>query len=526
MVNTLKMAQIHTILGLWRQGWSFRRIARELGVHRETVARHVREAATSSNPAIPTAGTEGAPGPDGRSKPAISTAGRSSRCQPHRGPIEAKLAAGLSAKRIHQDLVEETGFEGSYESVKRFVRHLETRATKPFRRMEVGPGEEGQIDFGKGAWIALPHGVPAGDPATASKPGRKHRRSHLLRIVLSCSRKGYSESVRKQDTETFIRFLENAFHYFGGAPCRIVPDNTKAAVLKADWYDPELNPKVADFCRHYGTVLLPTRSYTPRHKGKIESGIGYAQDNALKGRVFQSLEEQNRFLLHWEQEVADHRIHGTTRQQVGVHFEQVERQALLPLPAQRFPFFREARRKVHRDGHVEVERAFYSVPPEYLARELWVRWDSRLVRAFNDRFEQVCIHARKDRGRFSTQKAHLASEKISGVERGAEYLLGRARRIGSYSRIWTRRMVTERGIEGVRVLQGFLSLSSRHPADVIERACKQAMREGSWRLGRLRELCRAEHEQADFDFLSEHPLIRGMDLYQSVVSFQQEDPFA
>ena len=271
--------------------------------------------------------------------------------------------------------------------------------------------------------------------------------------------------------------------------------------------------------------MLPTRPYTPRHKGKIESGIGYAQDNALKGRSFQSLEEENRFLLRWEQEVADHRIHGTTRQQVAAHFEATERQALLPLTDRRFPFFHEARRKVHRDGHIEVERAFYSVPPEYLARELWVRWDSRLVRIFNDRFEQICIHAKKERGRFSTQKAHLASEKISDVERGAEYLLGRACRIGPYSRHWTRRMIEERGIAGVRVLQGFLNLSSRHCADAIEAACKEAMREGSWRLGRLRELCRRTAEQADFDFVTEHPVIRDMDTYQTIVSFK-EDPFA
>ena len=74
-------------------------------------------------------------------------------------------------------------------------------------------------------------------------------------------------------------------------------EDLKAAVTRADWYDPDLNPKLEEFCRHYGTVLLPTRSYTPRHKGKVESGVGYAQCNALKGRSFGSISEQNRFLL-------------------------------------------------------------------------------------------------------------------------------------------------------------------------------------------------------------------------------------
>jgi hypothetical protein len=80
----------------------------------------------------------------------------------------------------------------------------------------------------------------------------------------------------------------------------------------------------------------------------------------------------------------------------------VERAALLPLPVDLFPSFHEARRKVHRDGHIEVEHAYYSVPPEYLARQVWVRWDTRLVRIFNDRMEQMRVHARQEPGRFSS----------------------------------------------------------------------------------------------------------------------------
>jgi hypothetical protein len=141
-------------------------------------------------------------------------------------------------------------------------------------------------------------------------------------------------------------------------------------VKKADWFEPELNPKVRSFGEHYDLAFWPTRPYTPRHKGKVEKGVDYVQDNALKGRRFTSLEEENRFLLDWELTVADTRIHGTTRRQVGKHFADVERAALLPLPLEPFPSFQEGRRTVHRDGHVEVKRAYYAVPPEYLAREV------------------------------------------------------------------------------------------------------------------------------------------------------------
>ena len=103
-------------------------------------------------------------------------------------------------------------------------------------------------------------------------------------------------------------------------------------------------------------------------------------------------------MLDWELTVADTRIHGTTRRQVGKHFAEVERAALVPLPLAPFPSFQESRRTVHRDGHVEVERAYYAVPPEYLAREVWVRWDARLVRIFNERMEPD-RRARQERAR-------------------------------------------------------------------------------------------------------------------------------
>ena len=134
--------------------------------------------------------------------------------------------------------------------------------------------------------------------------------------VLSFSRKAYSEVVYRQETESFLRCLENAFRYFAGVTLRIVSDNLKAAVIQADWFDPQLNPKMIEFCNFYKTTLIPKKPATPRHKGKIEAGIKYVQDNTLKGRTFSSLTDQNKFLEHWERSVADTRIHGTVKQQI------------------------------------------------------------------------------------------------------------------------------------------------------------------------------------------------------------------
>jgi hypothetical protein len=174
--------------------------------------------------------------------------------------------------------------------------------------------------------------------------------------------------VLRQTTEGFIRALENAFRYFGGVVKTLIIDNLRAAVKQPDWYEPELNPKMREFDRHYGTVILPTRPRSPEHKGKVESSVGYVKNNGLKGRVFDSLAAENVYLLNWESQVADLRIHGTTRQQVLSRFQQ-EKPSLLPLPSSLFPCFQEGKRRVHRDSFVEVEKAYYEVQ-EIVAKEL------------------------------------------------------------------------------------------------------------------------------------------------------------
>jgi transposase len=427
-----------------------------------------------------------------------------SACEPYRQVILEKLELGLSAQRIYQDLVPE-GFEHEYHSVRRFVAKLRGSSALPFRRMECEMGEEAQVDFGTGAWIELPDG--------------KRRRSHVFRIVLSFSRKGYCEAVYRQTTEDFIQCMENAFWHFGGVPKVLVIDNLKAAVKQPDWYDPELTPKIQSFCEHYGVVTLPTKPRTPRHKGKIESGVGYVQSNGLKGHRFTSLVAENEHLLRWETTVADTRLHGTIRKHVGKLFQEVERGALKPLPVERFPFFHEGKRLVHRDGHVEVAKAYYSVPPEYLRHELWVRWDLRLVRIFNARLEQIALHVRQEPGRFSTLPEHIPQQKQSSIERGAVWLLRRARLLGEQTARWAENMLQTRGIEGLRVLQGLLALAKRHDAQAIERACQVAFSHGAWRLKTIRQLLKRDApEQETFDFLQEHPIIRSLSDYGKLVA--------
>lgn len=297
------MTTREAIKALQQRGYSQRKIARELGIHRATVSRYLEG---ESPPPDPSKCTTPSPGSKSRTDEGQSA------CEPYREFIEEKLALGLDAKRIWQDLVAERRFDHRYASVKRFVCKLRAKDPQRVWHVECGPGEEAQVDYG----------------TVTNVIGGKKRRLQILRVTLSHSRKGYTEAMFRQDTESFIRGLENAFRHFGGVPRVLVLDNLKAGVLKPDFYDPQLNPKFESFCTHYGVSALPTRPRTPEHKGKVESNIRYVRNSALKGREFDSLGEVNTHLRHWETATADHRIHGTTRKQVGTHFQAVEKPAL------------------------------------------------------------------------------------------------------------------------------------------------------------------------------------------------------
>ncbi len=552
MSNRLSMAKIHSIETLHQTGHSNREISRLLDVDRGTVAKYIERLTspfTEFRPTAPTGESElqnqsigpelqiqpNAPtgGLDGQNPPNAptgsevgigsisavvqtqrrgSSSGPPSQCEPYRQPIIAKLDLGLSARRIYQDLRHEHDFGGSYYCVRRYVARLEEKHFLPHRRMETSPGEEAQIDFGTGAVVV---GVDG-----------KKRRPWMFRIVLSHCRKAYSEVVYRQTTDNFLSAIENAFQYFGGVPKRLVIDNLKAAVKQADWYDPEIHPKLQSFAQHYGTVFVPTKPYRPEHKGKIESSVKYAKNNGLKGLEFKSLSDQNDHLLDWESKVADTRIHGTTKKQVRQQFEDVERSSLLPLPRERFAMFHESRRTVSRDGHLEVDKAFYSTPPEYVGRRLWVRWDARLVRIFNDQWQSIAIHSKCEPGRFRTNSAHIPKEKVSAVERGTDALLRQIAAIGPHTRAWSEATIQVRGVEGVRVLVGLKALAGKHETLALEEACRVALTHGAHRLKSIRALLERSvtAEQQTFAFIEEHPIIRPLADYslESLSQFRKE----
>lgn len=527
MGKHLAMDKKQGILQLHASGMSNRQIARALGINRKSVDSLVAQLdskrATSAEAPTGKALTgsddsKRAKAPTGSdatlescdftnlevsensiiaAKEEISPSQSRSKCVQFHDVIVAKIEQGLTAKRIHQDLISEHDFHEKYHSVRRYVRNLTSAPEAPVRRMEVAPGQEIQVDYGMGARCTDHTG--------------KLRKTYLFRLVLSHSRKGYTEAVTRLTTESFIRSLENAFRTLGGVPKIVVFDNAKAVVKQADWYDPELNPKIIAFCKHYGITIVPTRPRTPEHKGKVERGVDYAQENAIKGMTFESVALQNQHLMQWEKTVADTRIHGTTKKHVGKQFIEVEKPALGPLPAEYFPMYDEGIRKVSRDGHIEVKGSYYSAPPEYLGCEIWVRWNDRVVRILNHRQEQVAMHPRMEKGKFSTLSEHISPKKISGIERGAQYLIQKVKLVGPQSTRWAEGALEERGVQGMRTIQGLLGLTRKYESGAIELAAEKAWRSGSFRYRTIKRLLEnGGAQQKTMEFMDEHPVIRSI----------------
>src|SRR6266576_1010016 len=408
MSNVLSEEKQQQVIALGRLGWSLRRIERETGVRRETAGGYLRAAGIAlrqpggwgrGEPAKPA--NEVTTGSD--SKPAIEVTTGSeppqsspptltgSVCEAFRDVIESALSRGRNAMAIWQDLVADYGFAGGYQSVKRFVRKVRGAQSPEARAVIVtAPGEEAQVDYGTGPMVR--------DPLSG-----KYRRTRLFVMTLGCSRKSVRLLVFRSSARIWAELHERAFRRLGGATRLVVLDNLREGVLTADSYDPTLNPLYRDVLAHYGAVAMPCRVRDPDRKGKVESGVGHAQKTPLKGLRFESLEEAQAYLDRWEERCADTRIHGTTKRQVAAMFAE-EQPALLPLPLEPFRYYQFGKRTVHLDGCVEVEAAYYGVPPGWISRRVQVQWDSQVVRLLNpDNGQLLREHLRQARGRHRIQ---------------------------------------------------------------------------------------------------------------------------
>jgi transposase len=423
-----------------------------------------------------------------------------STCAVHREAIELGLSRGRNAMAIWQDLVDTRGFTGGYQSVKRFVRKLAGGSAKEACAViETTVGEEAQVDYGTGPMVRDPH-------------SGKYRRMRLFVMTLGYSRKSVRLLVFQSSTQTWAELHEQAFRRLGGCTRVVVLDNLREGVLKPDIYDPTINPVYADMLRHYGAVAMPCRVRDPDRKGKVESGVGHAQKTPLKGMHFESPQEAQAYLDHWETHWADTRIHGTTKRQVAAMFAE-ERPALLALPIEPFRYYQFGERTVHLDGCVEVEAAYYGAPPGWIGRRVSVQWDIRHVRLLNPSTGQLLReHLRQARGGHRIQD----QDRPQRTPLSTQQLLSRADHAGSQIGALCRGMHRQYGETAVRRILGVLSLAKKHGAASVDDACAAALEVGSCEYRFVRRYLERQ-PQLPLSLRQVDPLIRQLTEYRDFI---------
>jgi transposase len=523
--NVLSEEKKQQVIALGKLGWSLRRIQRETRIRRETAASYlrsagivVREPGWRRKPQAKLA-IEVPSDPPANSKPAIEVTpdsgeelpppGRSpsaSACEPWREWMESKLAAGRNAKAIWQELVDDHSFQASYQSVKRFVNKLQ--GSKPRQAcaiIETAPGEEAQVDYGDGPMVR--------DPNTG-----KYRRTRLFVLTLGYSRKAVRLLTWQSSARIWAELHEQAFRRLGGVTRIAVLDNLREGVLKADIYDPALNPLYRDMLTHYGCVGLPCRVGHSDRKGKVESGVGHAKKTPLKGARFESLTEAQTYLDRWEERWADTRIHGTTKRQVAAMFAE-EKPLLQPLPLEPFRYYEYGERRVHLDGCVEVAAAYYSAPPGWIGRAVLVQWDGRHVRLIDPVTGHLLReHLRQERGRHRIQD----EDRSRKTPQSTTQLLARCEAAGRSIGTLCHALHRREGEVGVRRILGILSLAKKYGAATLDAACATALEANACEYRFVRRYLERQ-PAAPLTLRQVDPIIRQLTLYRDLIADKTQE---
>ncbi len=448
------MSTFLSVRALWEEGVPKKEIARRLGIDVRTVRKYV-----------------------GRVEAGAREPRRSrvpSKLDAFGGVIEGKVGQGLSAVQIYQDLCELEGFDACYHTVQRRVRQLRPREPEVYCRMRYRPGEEAQIDFGEIGRLPV--------------EGRS-RRIYLFVLTLCYSRLAYYELVTDQRVPSFLGAIRRGFEHLGGAPERLKPDNLKAAVLIDRLGQRYYQEDFFRFCRHYGTVPDAARPATPTDKGRTERDIGYAKGNCFRGRSFGSLEEARAHLARWRDEVANVRIHGTTRRRPVELFGE-ERGALRPLPEDPFEICDWGLYKVRKDCHIQVAGNFYSVPHPHVGQRVLVRLGAEELAVFTDG-EPVARHRRATgRGQDVTDPDHYPPTKRISSHEIHRRRLEAVRAAGPHSAEFLHRLRRGPWVFGDQLAR-MDRLLEIHGSGALEGACERALffgaTDGARRLERILE---------------------------------------
>jgi transposase len=461
------VTEICEVLRAWLAGAGLRQVAAQAGVDRKTARRYVQaavEAGLARDGGLAQL-TDELIGQVAQAVRPVRPGGHGQAwelLEPRRAEIEAQVKDGLSVVKIGV-LLQRRGVAVPYRTLHRFcVERCGFGKTASTVRVADGePGMECQLDFGYLGLLA--------DPVTG-----RQRKVHALIFTACYSRHMFVWLSFTQTLSAFIAGCEAAWTFFGGVFKVLVPDNAAAIVADADAVNPRFTAGWLDYAQHCGFATDAARVRSPKDKPRVERNVQYVRGNFFAGEHFAGLAGAQERAEAWCRDVAGMRIHGTIAARPAEVFAEYEAGALLPLSLPYdVPAFTKV--KVHRDFHVEVGRALYSAPKEYLGCHLDARADSALVKLFC-RGQLVKAHPRQQPGRRVTDPADLPAEKTTYALRDVASLAKTARRHGDAIGVYAERLLdTDLPWTKMRQVYRLLGLVRRYGPGPVDTACQRAL---------------------------------------------------
>jgi transposase len=342
--------------------------------------------------------------------------------------------------------------------------------------------------------------------------------------VLGSSQYTYAEATPSQGKEDFVASVENALHYYEGVPAAIVPDNLKSAVTKSNRYEPTLNETFLDFAQHYNTTILPARVYKPRDKSLVEGAVKILYTRiytVIRKNTYYSLKELNAAI--WES-LAEHnqtKFTGRTHSRTDL-FNELEKQALGPLPLMRYEIKHQAHATIMQNGHVclGVDKHYYSVPYQYIRKKVKVLYTSKQVEVFY-KYNRIAVHTRnKERYNYTTVPGHMASTHKFMTDWSPQRFINWAESVGDpvkrlIIRILEKRQHPE---QAYKSCMGILALEKKVGKQRLINACKRAHEYHIYNykivLSILEKNLDKDDTQENNDLPPDHNNIRGSNYYQ------------
>lgn len=419
-----------------RDGLNYSQIADELNLDHRTVARWANE--ERYLPRRP--------------------AKRPSKLDPFKNDIVRMLEKhSYSARQIFQR-VQQNGFDGGITIVTDYVRKIRPPKTKPYLKLGFAPGECAQADWGSYGNVRV---------------GSTSRRFSFFVMVLCHSRMMYVEFTVSQTMEHFLGCHQNAFHFFGSVPRKIMVDNLKSAVLKRTLgKDPVFNPRYMDFARHYGFKIVPCNVGKGNEKGIVENAVGYVKKNLLNGLDISDFKIMKPFVQHWLDTVANVRQHGETgRRPVDMFAD--EKQSLQPLPIEPHDVGVVKQARASRQFRVTIDTNRYSVPAQLAGVGLTVKlYPDRLC--FYHENKLVARHVRSyDRRQDYEHPDHpkvlLAQRRRARDQKIFMRFLSLSGKAQEYYR-----QMENRRMNPVHHIRQIVALSEIYPSEQVTRAIEDA----------------------------------------------------